>query len=433
MMSVYTCVLRYDVAAHCMTPFYTGAGETGALLRDACGAPFLQGAGIRGALRTWLTAHGSEPQQEALFGGKGVLRVSDGRFAADAEVVVRGGNGIDWQTGAASKGLFKADCLPTGSEFYFCLIWQGAEADLADAEAGLDTLLSALHQGEIRLGGRNTTDFGRVVLRGQRRTYRLKQEADRAAWLSPENDWPEEMPSHACRPLRLDCPVKSGRVRFTVVGNLEKVLVEGSNPESREVRKAFSEGGRFLIPASTLRGTLRASAEGVLAAQDLRNTALIETLFGACAGRARKAVRGEVVVSDAEVLKAEAAGIYRIRVDCFSGALQGRKRMELKVVGGELHKLEISAPPDGKGCMLLLLALRDIGLGLWGIGAATAVGCGVPADMEITAHVPGRGEVKLTVDRQHGCRVDDPAGVAEEWTKEWREYCEAGKRNAAHP
>lgn len=433
MMPVYTCVLRYDVTARCTAPVHTGTAEKGALLRDAFGVPFLQGASLRGALRTWMMAHGAEAQWEALFGANAVFRVSDGLFDADVEAVIRGGNEIDRQNGAAGKGLLQAECLPAGSEFRFCLIWQGVEEKLAVAEAALDTMLSALHQGEIRLGGYNTMGFGRVTLRGQRRFYHLTEKNDREEWLSPERAWPSVMPGDNCRPLRLDCPMKRDRVVFTVVGKLEKVLVEGSWQERRDERRAFTEGGKTLIPASTLKGTVRASAEGVLSALGLKDASLTEALFGRGVRGAREAVRGALVFSDAELAEAEAVGIRRIRIDCFSGALQERKNLGLEPVGGALHKMEIAAPADGKSCMLLFLALRDIGLGLWGFGGATAIGCGVPTEMEITARVPDRGEVKLTVDRQHGCRVEDPDGIGEEWTKEWRDYCEAGKRTEARP
>ena len=77
--------------------------------------------------------------------------------------------------------------------------------------------------------------------------------------------------------------------------------------------------------------------------------------------------------------------------------------------------LRVSAPAEPPLCALLTYALRDLGLGLYGLGSGWSVGRGrvVVENLEISA--PGGQQAALRFAPEGQVQADDPDGLLNAW------------------
>lgn len=145
-----------------------------------------------GVLRSYLALEQGEEAAKHLFGsseGLGVdsmLTVSDGRFQTKCTPQSRPRLRIDRKTGTGEDGkLFHTDGLPSGTAFSFQLLLKQhlPAGTLTPAgtpeEETVETLLRAMHAGEITIGGQRSNGFGAVALAVRRQRYDLTDAADR--------------------------------------------------------------------------------------------------------------------------------------------------------------------------------------------------------------------------------------------------------------
>ena len=194
-MAKFNYAVCYLVDATCQTPLRTGGTEK-SMLCGADGLPMIQGGSIAGVLRSYLALEQGEEAAKHLFGsseGLGVdsmLTVSDGRFQTKCTPQSRPRLRIDRKTGTGEDGkLFHTDGLPSGTAFSFQLLLKQhlPAGTLTPAgtpeEETVETLLRAMHAGEITIGGQRSNGFGAVALAVRRQRYDLTDAADRTAWI----------------------------------------------------------------------------------------------------------------------------------------------------------------------------------------------------------------------------------------------------------
>ena len=419
----YNSVLRYDVLAVCRTAFRTGneSNYGGGVLRDDSGTLLLRGGGIRGAMRKWVQEQADREDFERLFGGER-LRFSDGVFFPETSVNVRAGSRMDAARGVSLGGVFRMEVIPAESRFRFCIIWQGQKEETDRTAERLERLLAALDRGEIVLGGYNAQGFGRVTLEVTRRMYDLSREADRNDWLAPAAAWPEVEPDPKAVAVPLGNGGEGKTVRFRLKGRMEKVFVGGDKRGEKNVVAPFEENGRLLIPAASVRGVIKAHAEGICRSVGVDGETVLRKMFGLGA-YGRKGIRGQVICSDAALIRPERRTGGRIWVDRTGGARE--RGLVVDAVGGDVC-LELSAPHEGEICALLMLTLRDLALGICGIGANRGIGLGRLQGECLTADIPGGGRVTMSFDGEGNATLDDPEGITAIWMEKWREYCGHG-------
>ena len=249
MSAVFTKAVRYWVTATCKSPLRTGAADSSveSVLCDWTGQPFVQGSSLAGAMHAWLLSH-DEKVAKVLFGSQqigGKLMVSDGYFARDAVQQIRPRLRLNGAAGTADEGgKFDVAQIASGSKLTFTLTLLEQEND--DFAASVERMLAALHAGEIRLGAQKLNGFGRVTLSVQRRLYRMKEDADRRAWLEGREDGtPWQIPELAV----------PQDIVFTVKGMADSLLVKASATERRgkkEVTVALRENGKPVLPGSSV-------------------------------------------------------------------------------------------------------------------------------------------------------------------------------------
>lgn len=396
-------LLQYDVTVTCLSPLRTGNGD--GILRDMDGNLFLQGSSLCGALRSWRN-------DDVLFGLQeqaGELIVSDLIFEEDTQIASRPRVRIDSKSGTASDGgLFRVECLVTGSHGHFTLTWRGTRK-LSDVRPQVEAYLAALHNGHILLGAQKTNGFGRVSLGVNLREFDLMDPSQLSQWLSDGG--------HR-KPVQLPETVNDGTILFRVEGTTPSILVKASDGTAAGGEGfhavPYQENGSYLIPGSSIKGALRAQLERI--AGQFHMEAQVRRMLGFAADGSQDGCCGTLFFSDGhftgEIKETTRA---RIRLDRFTGGTYGGALFKDRVLSGTLN-WEIRLPEhDDTACAMLLFALRDLGLGLYTLGSGGSVGRGRLDSLTVQA-----GDIVLIVENGD-IRLSDPSGMAEKWFRSWEE------------
>lgn len=409
MAARFTYAAVYQIEAVCRTPLRTGGpeGEVEEILHRRDGRAFVQGASLAGALRGFLR---DPATAEALFGSQdraGHLIVSDALFDRESDPFTRPRLRIDPRSATGSAGgKFDVAHMGAGSKLRFTLVWQGPAERKEELET-VEQLLSYLNAGLIRLGAQKSNGFGQLTLTVRRRRLDLTVPADRSAWL--DEDWDGE-------PFPLPAAPDAGRVTFTVTGRADSLLVK-SAPEVSEDGKRYtpnlSENGAALLPGSSVKGAVRARVDYIAKTLGLGQD-LTDAYFGRMARKGEdNGLAGQVFFEDG-VLSGPRAKISRIRIDRFTGGVQRKGLFTEEPLSTPLT-LRVSAPAEPPLCALLTYALRDLGLGLYGLGSGWSVGRGrvVVENLEISA--PGGQQAALRFAPEGQVQANDPDGLLNAW------------------
>lgn len=416
MAAVYTTAVRYQADAVCETPLRTGGadGSVKNVLRDSRGNALVQGRSLAGALRSWLEKAEGEELAERLFGStarEGHLMVSDAVLRADSRQTVRPRLRLDERRGTADNRFSMAH-MESGSRLSFTLTWLGNSRDTAEL-AAVERMLGALNRGELRLGAQKSIGFGRLSLCVRKRRYELTKAEDRAAWLADSDDGEE---------LALPGGAMTGQVTFAVEGYADPVLIKASARVYKGGQGCYvnlEEGGGPILPGSSVKGALRAQCMRIVRSAGVE-APLMEELFGRKARRGDAGQAGMVRVDDVCVEQPQKQVVSRIRIDRFTGGVIRKGLFTEEPLSGKVC-LNISVQRERKAeCALLLYALRDLGLGLYGLGSGGSVGRGYIKVERILIGAPGEKRAEVLFEGG-AITARDPDGLLDEWQSAWKE------------
>lgn len=413
---IFTYALRYWVTGCCRTPLRTGNTENDPqqVLHRADGRPMLQASSLAGALREALP----DEMRCRLFGSQeeeGSVLVSDLLFQPDARIVMRPRLHIDPGTGCAADG-FKFDMahLESGSRFSFALVWRGTAEQAGDAESHLNALLAALDHGAIRLGGQKSNGFGQVQLTDVHiRRYDLFRADDRSGWLE---DTDETIPAAA---VSLTLPAfLPASTTFSVHCRLKEFLVRDASPrtiDKRSVAVNLTDHGRIILPGSALKGAMRAHLHRILPYLSATETAQ-EDLFGCPTSAETPGKPGRLQVSDA-VLRpgGTAQEVTRIRINRFTGGVMRKILFSEEPHSGWCDFTVTLTQNSPVFCALLLVALRDLGLGQYELGSGSSHGWGRVQEMEVEICTADGRSVSFRCADGQLTKVQDPDSLLENW------------------
>lgn len=419
MTAIFTTAIRYKVNAVCETPLRTGGagGNLESVLRDSCGNAFLQGSSLAGALRGWLEKSSEKHHTEALFGSQeheGHLIVSDAVLRADSEQSIRPRLKINGKSGTAAVGSkFDVANIVPGSHLSFELTWLGSEQE-SNEIAAVERMLGAVNCGEIKVGAQKSNGFGKLSLSVHKRIYNLFDEKDRTAWQDGCDDGDLiELPKIA----------SNEQVVFDVDGFADSVLIKTSaqmyeNNLSYAVN--ITENGQPVLPGSSVKGTIRAQCTRITESAGVSEY-LLEELFGRGARDGDNGQSGAICVDDVHMEGARKQKIKRIRINRFTGGVIRGGLFAEEPLSGEV-RLHISARAKHEACYALLVyALRDLGLGLYGLGSGDAIGRGYIAVKQIKVQAPDGRKAAIAFDKNRVMRIEDADGLLNEWQQAWKE------------
>ncbi len=419
MTAIFTTAIRYKVNAVCETPLRTGGadGNLESVLRDSCGNAFLQGSSLAGALRGWLEKSSEKHHTKALFGSQeheGHLIVSDAVLRADSEQSIRPRLKINGRSGTAAVGSkFDVANIVPGSHLSFELTWLGSEQE-SNEIAAVERMLGAVNCGEIKVGAQKSNGFGKLSLSVHKRIYNLFDEKDRTAWQDGCDDGDL---------IKLPKIASNEQVVFDVDGFADSVLIKTSaQMYEKDLSYAvnITENGQPVLPGSSVKGTIRAQCTRITESTGV-SECLLEELFGRGARDGDNGQSGTICVDDVHMEGARKQKIKRIRINRFTGGVIRGGLFAEEPLSGEV-RLHISARAKHEACYALLVyALRDLGLGLYGLGSGDAIGRGYIAVKQIKVQAPDGRKAAIAFDKNRVMRIEDADGLLNEWQQAWKE------------
>ena len=382
----FTRVVQYAVTARCRTPLRTGGTENDSefVLCRWDGRAIIQAASLAGAFRDWLISREKTALAEELFGSQergSELILTDGEFEETALQQLRPRVALDGKTGAAEEGKkFDMAHIAKGAKFSFVLTLLCTEETEQPHSAGVEELLAALHRGYILLGGQKSNGFGRTELTEVVKTrYDLTQESDRSLWLTESKQG--DIFDPGLIPMAVSVYGRN-RVTFTLSGTVDGLLIRAAADENtgeRDTAVNIRENNIWVIPGASVKGAVRGRAEMIDGY--LKLGGLSRKMFGCEDDTQRDGKAGELRFEDG-YLTCKPREISRVRIDRFTGGVMEGALFSEKPLFGRL-KLTVTVPDEGAKCALLLLALRDLGLGLYSLGSGGSIGRGYLSDVSI--------------------------------------------------
>lgn len=281
--------------------------------------------------------------------------------------------------------------------------------DCQKAQEGIETLLSALNSGLIRLGAQKSNGFGRVSVRVKKRLYDLTLPGDRRAWLDNDGE------AGGAEVALADLSEK--RVVFRITGTFGSLLVKAQTGtgvgESGINCLQLKENCRPVIPGSSIKGAMRAHINRIAPYCHLQKNEL-NHLFGRASEKGDNGIAGKILFSDAVFTREQSRKITRIRINRFTGGvIRGGLFSEKPVSGPCVFTITIPEK-EQRGCALIAYALRDLGLGLFNLGSGDAIGRGRLSDLRVEITSPGGRSASLHFDGGQPS-IQDPHRLLARW------------------
>lgn len=457
MRETFNYVIRYVVDVECVTPFHTGAEEQ--CPRNTKNQPFLQGYSISGAMRNFMentncTVLNAARQEKALFLlPVGELLISDLVFEKTDAVEKRSRITVDWNCGVKKGEALRYAALPKGTRGMFTIHWMGMQGPNGtmncartpeSVRQGIESYLSAMNSGLIRLGKWNNTGMGRMKLNVQRYEYDLRCADDLRRWLADEEDECITPDGDIVNLEWLEWEKVVFYVSFyadgILVRNMDGMGIGSLRTTYSSVKNAM---GVYYVPSTVIRGALRHRAsyiENILypetlekntesckpKAQEKSNASVVREMMGT------RDKCGVVTVSDGtlescSIRTPEPGGHreerYRTHTDQLtSGSIEGSLVTQDSIHG--LLQWSVTIPVDKKGkykrmCRLLLFALRDLGLGRYGLGSSGAIGYGIAKSIVVRIWTPDGEAVMKCKDGR--IELLDEKHIVSSWMESERE------------
>ena len=497
----YDRIDKYIVRARLRQPLHVGSagqGNAEILLHPVSDMPFVQASGIAGVFRAcYEEFFGSQAQAMDLFGDNdkkaGRIRFTDGSIC-EAEkgihIELRPRLRINPVTGTSASAKGKGADDISGQKFEMEYIGAGLEMEFrvyifseqgsAQAEPvekqRIEQVFAQIHNGQVQFGGQKSNGCGAMeILTLRHHAFNLCDEQGRKDWAGEDKEdsilYEEMVP--ALEKISEENLYSARAYTITLDARTEgSVLVKAIALSDAEIR-AYAErgekepdyvnmrnaGGQYIIPGSSVKGAVRAQFERIAGyltenMQGFDGIGLIEDAFGRTGTKNNTGAAGNVRFYDVVVGKidghAQEVISNRIHIDRFTGGVMNTGLFKEQAVHGKLRieAAVMNRTGDGgragadRSCAMLLLALRDLALGMYNLGSGYSVGRGfLCADsLSVRRSDGAKAVVAFTPAAENGgsigMSVDDPKGILEQcmqalYTASGRSGAEtAGKENA---
>ena len=445
-MALFDNAIIYKIEAKCVSPLHTGdsGAQTDEILVGSDGRAIIQGSSLAGAMRAYAGVNCAKVC-EGLFGSnekEGRLIISEGVFEDTSPVQFRTRLRIDSKSGSALKGAkFDVRHIGAGSIFKFSITYLGTERDMdSDAEA-VEKILAAMDNGIIRLGAYKTSGYGRVKLEVFKQVYHMKDESERRAWLKDEYNGRKldlakaaTASAHSGGNFNIKCEIPEFLIKAATfdfekkyTADTQQNVVQQNIIEDEYDEKTGKKVRYVIIPGTSIKGVIRNRVQ--IIADWLEKNKSIENLgrlpdemFGTETGDGKK---GLVLFDEVRVRYNENVNsrcCTRIRINKFTGGVIEKALINEEPVSAGAQ-ISISMPgyagdenatEKKRMYLLMLYALRDLGLGLYNLGGGQSIGRGYVkvAAVEVSDGIRS-GTMYFDENRNISC--DDKDGMFKQW------------------
>jgi CRISPR/Cas system CSM-associated protein Csm3 (group 7 of RAMP superfamily) len=294
------------------------------------------------------------------------------------KVVIRDGVKIDNKKGIAEdKGKFDYEVIEPGARFnlHIEVTLDGIEDDFK--KIMLVTMIDLLKKGEIRIGAKTNSGFGRINLVDEKICiFDFSKKEDVLRWLKQDFT------------VRSELGAKSFEFKprtFTISADFvikNSLIVRSYNfdPDKPDIENIRSNG-KPVLPGTSIKGAIRARAERIVKTLG-KPESIISDLFGEVDEKKKFAKKGRITVEESVIDGYPEEVQTRIKIDRFTGGTIESALLETKPLfskkDGKVINLKITIR-DYKDheAGLMLLVLKDLWTGDLPIGGEKAVGRGV--------------------------------------------------------
>lgn len=432
--SVYDRVIKYRVKAECREPLHIGTGEKEQgeiLIHPVEERPFIPATGIAGAFREYFTDGDLRNEMFGMVNEKGSdssrIRFCDGFFKkAAVETELRPHVKIDGETGTCQSINVKGATISSGQKFEIESVAAGSEFEFfvyvfekeKSYETSFEGALEALHCGNIQLGGQKSNGCGYVKLVSVKKSvYILTDQNDRKQWPKEEKEMKDITDVIIEKAEKQD-----QRLHFELSGSTEgailvkMVSVANYSEEAPDAQNIVNHRKEYIIPASSLKGTIRSQMEKIAVYKGM-NLKIIDNIFGTCAEKHSEGKIGEIKFFDCVVGNTadndKVKKQTRIHIDKFTGGVISQALFSEKPAYGSLMiHVDMENACDYAGNALLLMALRDLGMGILPVGSGSSIGRGYLSCDSLK--ISKGAEVIVEIDLKAG-KIVKGAAVIEEY------------------
>lgn len=394
---VFEKILKYKVLAACTQPLRIGSAmgaKEEVLVHPVDDVPFIQASSIAGACRDYCAKKYGQADTQELFGSNEAewgsrICFTDGKFASDSVILeLRPRVSIDPATGTCSASVVKGTTQQAGHKFNMEYIGAGAEFSFCiylyddGKQEMVKNLLSAIHQGQIQFGGQKSNGCGCLQLKKLWiKEFIMTEEQGRRQWAMEDEAMQEDgMALQALEKLPVN---KSEAYDVCVTGCTEGCMLVKSiavpefgkdAPDCMNIQNAAKD---YIVPGSSFKGAIRSQMEKI--ASYLGCQEIIQNTFGYTGVSGQDGKAGNLVVYDTIVGDRKEYTAHRIHIDKFTGGVMDGGLFHEKNIAGRLEfhiSIKNKNEPE-RSLGLLLLALRDLSIGVMGIGGGYNVGKGI--------------------------------------------------------
>ena len=464
MARTYHLIEKYRVEVETTAPLHIGSGtrEDGeVLLHPVTEIPFIQSSSIAGVFRSISEILNGKKETEDLFGapnqtgdtidnGSRVI-ISDGEMdISTVKMEYRPRVAIDSYSGAVSSSKvagsgnevghhYGIELIGTGAKIIFFLYLFHQKED--QLKNNLERILASLKTGYAQIGGQKTNGSGFLKLTSLKHyKFDMKQENDRIAWAeesSMDDDHVKSGPRLDYTEISDDLSISSsaGTVyAFKITGKTEGALlvkglaVDGVGKEAPDAENMKNAAGEYIVPGSSLKGALKSRMTYI--AEYIDKQEIIKSVFGRKGSAGDPGTSGNLIFKDIVITEHVGTVVqHRIHIDKFTGGVKHGELFSEKAVSGditaEITVEDCSCPHAAAG--LLILALRDLAVGMINLGSGYNIGRGfITVDKVTISATDGRQDAVITFpepEKHQSGRINDPNGLIGECLSEldkWR-------------
>ncbi len=397
MNSKYNFVTQYKIVAVCEESLHIGSAlgdKSEILINPSTLEPFIQGSSIKGAIADYIEKTKGNELRVNIFGltEKSKIVLTDGIFNIDKlKTELRPRVKINEKTGTTAtvklKGTneisgqkFDTEYVSSGSEFSFEIFLYDNYNDV------IEEALTALNKGEILLGGQKSNGCGKIKLSQiLKKEFNLKNKEDLKAWMSNSakyTDITKQINASLYQTKGYEIIFEANANKSLLIKSISGFEENIDNPpDSVHIKNG---NGDYIIPGSSFKGVIRNQVSTIANYMNI-DEKYINNMFGTSDNN--KTIAGTIYFSEVILQQQKDKVIPRIKIDKFRASVIESALFSERPVTGKINlKVNINSNNEEQqkiACGLLLLAFRDLSVGVFSIGSSANIGRGFLSNCNI--------------------------------------------------